>query len=157
MASLRSLCNRHWHQECNQCLTLRMGGYKKYVHIIWCCNKWQHLCDCMCGYGVWRSDKSIPARAGHFDHTHNPTALVIAVTKSINLTLQALGTASMCSGWVFWHVTYDCRSMTSRRWLIHSVLVTTPDPMLLVLHRLLQTTTETYIGHLESKTTSWIQ
>ena len=38
--------------------------------------------------------------------------------------------------------------MTSRRWLIHSVLVTTPDPMLLVLHRLLQTTTETYIGHL---------
>ena len=29
---------------------------------------------------------------------HNPTALVIAVTKSINLTLQALGTASMCSG-----------------------------------------------------------
>ena len=30
--------------------------------------------------------------------THNPTALVKAVTNSKNLALQALGTASMCNG-----------------------------------------------------------
>ena len=46
------------------------------------------------------------------------------------------------------HVTHVCRSMTSRRWLSHCVLVTTSHSMLLVLHRLLQTTTETYIGHI---------
>ena len=51
-------------------------------------------------------------------------------------------------GMLLRHVTHVCRSVTSRRWLSHCVLVTTSHSMLLVLHRLLQTTTETYIGHL---------
>jgi hypothetical protein len=52
----------------------------------------------MCGYGVWRTDETIPASAGHFDHNHNLTSRVKVVTNSTNLTLQALGTASMCTG-----------------------------------------------------------